>query len=72
MGGKPSTNTPADMRLKRNRASVAVRAKRLAATNNTASAAATAASTAKPKFGSPAWDAKYGIKRRSKKPTPGA
>lgn len=31
MGGKPSTSTPADKRLKRNRASSAVRAKKLAA-----------------------------------------
>lgn len=29
-------------------------------------AAAPAASAAKPKFGSPAWDAKYGIKKKTK------
>lgn len=49
--GKPSKGTPAD--------------KRLAANNtNTASSNST---TAPPKFGSPAWDAKYGIKRKFKK-----
>jgi hypothetical protein len=51
MGGKPSTSTPADKRLKRNRVSPAVRAARLAK-----------AKPAKPKFGSPAWDAEYHIK----------
>lgn len=43
MGGKPSTSTPADKRLKANKAT-----------------------TPAPKFGSPAWDAKYGIKPKLK------
>lgn len=57
-GKKPQRHTPADKRLKTNRAPAAP-------------AKAPAPSGGKPKFGSPAWDAKYGIKRGAKKATKG-
>lgn len=50
-GKRPSRGTPADGRLKRNKRK----------------AAKTAAAGPAPKFGSPAWDAKYGIKPFAKK-----
>lgn len=47
MGGKPSKGTPADKRL---------------APNSKKKVSPKAAAGAKPKFGTPAWNAKYGKK----------
>lgn len=57
--GKPSKGTPADKRLKANKTSGGGR-------SGSASTTARASGSA-PKFGSPAWNAKYGIKPRGKK-----
>lgn len=54
MGGKPSKGTPADQRLKANKQPAA----------KPAPGRAVRPDATKPAFGSPAWDAKYGIKRK--------
>lgn len=56
MGGKPTPGTKKDMRLKPNKSKPAAK--------STAKKATTSSSSAKPKFGSPAWNAKYGIKKK--------
>lgn len=52
MGGKPSKGTPADRRLRGNKS---------------AKPAKPASSGSAPKFGSAAWDAKYGVGKGKKK-----